>query len=105
MTAHSALRRILHQSVTFTVARTFPLDVDECHHIDAKPQLASSGVDVAYVQADDLSETEAGAEGYAHGEVVAGVGCGHGEQGGLLGAGEGLGGERWHGTKEPWPGW
>ena len=83
---------------TLTVVRTFPADVDECHRIDARLRLACGGLHVTHVRADDLGEAEAGAEGDAEGEVVAGVGGGYGEQGGLLGSGEGLGGERWHGT-------
>ena len=59
---------------------------------DADAGLGRAGgrVDVAYVQTDDLGRAEAGAEGEAEGEVVSRVGGGHGEQAGLLGAGQGL---------------
>lgn len=59
--------------------------------------LAGAGVDVAHVQAHDFGQAEASAEGEAEREVVAGVRGGYGEQGGLLGAGKGLGAQRGHG--------
>lgn len=50
----TTLRRIPPQSVTLSVARTFPVDVDECHPIDAKPRLAGGGEDIATSKAHDF---------------------------------------------------
>ena len=84
----TTLRRIPPQSVTLSVARTFPVDVDECHPIDAKPRLADGGEDIAHVQAHDFRQAQARAKGEAECDVVARVGGRDGEQGGLFGAGE-----------------
>lgn len=69
---------------------------------DAGLGLAAGGVEVAHLQADDFGKAQAGAESEAECEMVVGVGGGYGQEGSLLGAGQGLGGERRHGMMEPW---